>query len=758
VLRTAFFVLLPIVAVVLPTVPDTAEAELQFTFEGGGYGHSVGLSQFGAYGMALEGATWEEIVTHYYTGITIGDVDPAAAARPLWIGLTQERERIDLTVFSTGLGTPVPVAFTMGNASLQAGVGDTVTVTDLGGGRCRVAAPGGSLEGPCSLDARWDGRQPNPTVGLQLGGCTLPDWNSSTGVVYRPCRYARGDMHVRPDDLSGLNLSVEIGIEDYLLGISEMPYFWGTAGGAAALQAQAFAARSYALHRAIVRGNPTDRPWCSCHLYDTTVDQFYVGWGQEQPAWTNAVRSTAGKVGYHPDATWYGSPIPIQAFYSSSTFGWTEASEVGFFAPIEYLRPVDDHWSGLPQVGNHSFRWTRTFGASELASRLPGLTSVTGAEITACSVSGAAQQITFSGNGGPRTFATRDLRSLLGLRSMQIIDVGAPPSGSSPCSRAAPTVAGEGGPVALHVLYVDDDSTEDSRGNGDGIAACGESVEITATIQNLGGELTGAAATLVADSPYLTIDWNTSTPLSGIAAGGFGATTDDWDVTIAPDTPDGSLLPLRIRVDAADGGPWLLDTTLPVTCTETPSPALLVQVTDDRFVDDDGSVHEANIDFIAAAGITIGCNPPDNDRYCPDQSVTRGQMAAFLRRYLEIPASAGDAFGDDGNSIFHDDINALAAAGIAFGCDANRYCPDAPLRREEMAEFLVRAFGYDDPGPGDLFDDDNTSQFQISIDALRTAGITKGCDLTNPRRFCPTEPMTRAQMASFLARAIGYDG
>ena len=60
------------------------------------------------------------------------------------------------------------------------------------------------------------------------------------------------------------------------------------------------------------------------------------------------------------------------------------------------------------------------------------------------------------------------------------------------------------------------------------------------------------------------------------------------------------------------------------------------------FVDDDGNVHEGSIEAIAAAGITFGCDPPANDRYCPDQIVNRGQMAAFLARALDLPATDQD--------------------------------------------------------------------------------------------------------------------
>ena len=68
-------------------------------------------------------------------------------------------------------------------------------------------------------------------------------------------------------------------------------------------------------------------------------------------------------------------------------------------------------------------------------------------------------------------------------------------------------------------------------------------------------------------------------------------------------------------------------------------------------------------------GITTGCNPPVGDRYCPTSPLTRGELAAFVRRSLDLPSSPSDAFTDDEESIFEDDIDALAAAGITRGCN-----------------------------------------------------------------------------------------
>jgi hypothetical protein len=174
------------------------------------------------------------------------------------------------------------------------------------------------------------------------------------------------------------------------------------------------------------------------------------------------------------------------------------------------------------------------------------------------------------------------------------------------------------------------------------------------------------------------------------------------------------------------------------------------------FTDDDGNVHEQNIEALAEAGITYGCNPPDNDEFCPSRVVTRGQMAAFLVRALSLPASMHDPFTDDDGSIFEDDIAALADAGITLGCnppDNDLFCPDDPVTRGQMAAFLVRGYGYVDGGSGDYFTDDDASVFEPAIDALAYAGVTVGCNPPTNDRYCPNDPVRRDQMASFLARA-----
>ena len=159
-------------------------------------------------------------------------------------------------------------------------------------------------------------------------------------------------------------------------------------------------------------------------------------------------------------------------------------------------------------------------------------------------------------------------------------------------------------------------------------------------------------------------------------------------------------------------------------------------------------MHEANIDLIALLGITLGTS---DDTFSPDDSVTRGQMAAFIRRALNLPASSTDFFTDDDNSIFEDDINAIAAVGITLGKGDGTFGPNESVTRGQMAAFLKRAF--DIPASDvDAFTDDNGSIFEDDINAIAAAGITVG---TSATEFSPNDPVTRGQMATFLARALG---
>ncbi len=116
-----------------------------------------------------------------------------------------------------------------------------------------------------------------------------------------------------------------------------------------------------------------------------------------------------------------------------------------------------------------------------------------------------------------------------------------------------------------------------------------------------------------------------------------------------------------------------------------------------KFTDDDGSVFESAIDKLATAGVTKGCNPPANTMFCPGDFVTRGQMAAFLVRALGYSdVGGGNKFTDDDGSVFESAIDKLATAGVTKGCnspDNTMFCPNDPVTRGQMAAFLHRALG-----------------------------------------------------------------
>ncbi len=171
------------------------------------------------------------------------------------------------------------------------------------------------------------------------------------------------------------------------------------------------------------------------------------------------------------------------------------------------------------------------------------------------------------------------------------------------------------------------------------------------------------------------------------------------------------------------------------------------------------SVFLYDIVWMADTAITKGCNPPENTRYCPDDTVTRGQMAAFLARafgYTEL----APPFTDTAGSIFEADIRKLAKAGVTLGCNPpanDKFCPDDTVTRGQMAAFLVRAFDLA-PAPSGQFVDIGGSVFAGDIDSLAVVGVTKGCNPPTNDRFCPDDPVTRGQMAAFLKRAFELAG
>lgn len=169
-----------------------------------------------------------------------------------------------------------------------------------------------------------------------------------------------------------------------------------------------------------------------------------------------------------------------------------------------------------------------------------------------------------------------------------------------------------------------------------------------------------------------------------------------------------------------------------------------------NFTDDDGITHEGAIEAIRAAEITNGCG---GTRFCPDDPVTRGQMAAFIDRALDLPDAPSPSGFTDTAGTFFDSIERLRAAGITNGCSATRFCPGAFVTRGQMAAFIDRALGLPAAETPSGFTD-TAGTFFANIERLRAAGITVGCGADV---YCPNRFVTRGEMATFLMRALDLD-
>jgi hypothetical protein len=169
-----------------------------------------------------------------------------------------------------------------------------------------------------------------------------------------------------------------------------------------------------------------------------------------------------------------------------------------------------------------------------------------------------------------------------------------------------------------------------------------------------------------------------------------------------------------------------------------------------RFTDDDRNVHRGFIEAIAELGIAQGCT---SRRYCPGDPVSRGQMASFLQRALNLPEADADHFDDDEGSVHEPAINAIATAGIARGCAERKYCSSDDVSRAQMATFIAAAFDLIS-SQVNFFRDDGDSVHEPAINALARSGVTEGCD-ADFTEYCPSVTVQRDQMATFIAKALG---
>lgn len=181
------------------------------------------------------------------------------------------------------------------------------------------------------------------------------------------------------------------------------------------------------------------------------------------------------------------------------------------------------------------------------------------------------------------------------------------------------------------------------------------------------------------------------------------------------------------------------------------------------FTDIEDSFARSDIEWLWDEEITRGCNEVQT-LFCPGEVVTREQMASFLARAFELPHPVRDVFTDDNGSIHEIDINRLADAEITLGCGESSFCPLQLVTREQMASLIVRALKWywlrlgvqyvpdDLPGwnPAPFDDVAPAGTHGADVAALALIGVTRGCAQL---LFCPQASGTREQVAAFLHRA-----
>lgn len=316
---------------VAPPAPLGAEGVHQFgdpaqtfSFEGRGWGHGVGFCQWGARGRALAGQSAEEILAAYYPGTSIQKaIAPETAIRVLLhTGLQLapgEAPRITASgghwQVETSGASPVAGAPDAYLALSADGTGPRYSVKDKGG----TATGEGALRGPLVL------RPLDPGTRFTIGYKPAAAVAGRSGAYYD---VYRGELILSPlgDGVETIN---RLSLEDYLRGVvpGEMPASWP----AAALRAQALAARSYAVAQARARAG------LRYDVDDTTRYQVYLGANAERPNVNQIVDATAGQV-----ILWRGSAI--QAYFFSTCAGWTENNESVWPSgePLPYLRGIRD--------------------------------------------------------------------------------------------------------------------------------------------------------------------------------------------------------------------------------------------------------------------------------------------------------------------------------------------------------------------------------------------------------------------------------
>lgn len=385
---------------------ETSTLPSSFVLSGSGWGHGVGLSQYGAQAMAKEGRSEAQILEHYYRGTQVGT---NRAGRTFDVNVRYQVATFTASVRALRPDAVLQVCAMQGNTCAKAKMVTDRTADAAAAGRVEfrrtatgVRAIVTNAKGRTSRVAgerirlRWTGTKPSkgPASVLRL----------DTGREYR-----HGQAFVVPSGSSALNGLVRVRLQPaYLRGIAEMPSSWEPA----ALRAQAIIARTYALRTGAARKDD-----CGCHLRDSVIHQVYAGWQKESEGtnatfgkrWVAAVKATRGQVLRYDGGL-------AQTFYYSSSGGSTLNSEDVWSASVPYLRSVPDPWSVSQANPNRS--WTASISQRQ-AQELFGLAKVQRIEITGQHAGGGLRELTAYGPKRTKRLSGKadTMRIRLGLKS-----------------------------------------------------------------------------------------------------------------------------------------------------------------------------------------------------------------------------------------------------------------------------------------------------------------------------------------------------
>lgn len=358
-----------------------------FTFIGAGYGHGVGLSQYGAKGQALEGKSATEILNYYFPD---AQVTPVLDSRTINVNIAHQ-------VLSLSLAIPVDDFFTI--------QGEGLIETPLTPGTNLNFSILNNLISATNASAKsWIIKWSNPSSVVTLNYGTTKFLVNHGYIKLRAVKATGLGYRIEATNLLRLH-------DEYLYGIAEVPSSWP----AATLQSQVIASRTYAL----MRMNSIKKA-CDCHVYNSKYDQAFVGFSKEGEAkygqlWKAAVDATAVDADNGLAITIDGAPISV--FFSSSTGGATQRAVDVWGTDIPHLVSVPDPWSIDPTINKNYASWTKQVSQKTMAKAF-GLPDVERYEIVSRTTTNSVLFITgFSSSGQAKTLPVATFKTAVKLPS-----------------------------------------------------------------------------------------------------------------------------------------------------------------------------------------------------------------------------------------------------------------------------------------------------------------------------------------------------